>query len=119
MACETDIDFRIKSKLVSEIFTLIGVTSDLDQKPDISLVNPILSKYAPPDFEPKQSSGKEERKRDLKIILETREELERCENFKLLFPSYNFALYKQYFEDERPLNKVLFEEYVLHSYPLE
>jgi hypothetical protein len=96
---------------VSEIFTLIGVTSDLDKRPDISLVNPNLFKYTAAETDGmKYQLGKEERKKDLKVIQEIREEVERCQRFKLIFPSYNFALYKQYFEEERPLNKVLFDE---------
>ena len=111
LACETDIDFRIKSQLVSEIFTLVGVTSDLDKRPDISLINPNLFKYNAAETDgQKYQFGKEERKRDVKVIQEIREEVERCQRFKLIFPSYNFALYKQYFEEERPLNKVLFDE---------
>jgi len=110
LACETDIDFKIKSQLVAEIFNLVGIVADPDKKPEMHTVNMNLFKYTSADEANKYQIGKEERKKELKIIQETREEVGRCENFKLIFPSYNFALYKQYFEEERPLNKALFEE---------
>ena len=110
LACETNIDFKIKSELVAEVFTVVGISSDLEKKPDPHLINSHLFKYV--TVEDKYSAGKEERKRDMRIIRETREEILRCKGFKLIFPSYNFALYKQYFEAERPLNKILFDEIV-------
>ena len=111
LACETDIDFKIKSQLVSEVLNLVGITGDLDRKPDPGVANPHLSKFAGVDQDQlKYQAGKEERRRELRIIQETREEISRCKGFKLVFPSYNFSLYKQYFEEERPLNKILFEE---------
>lgn len=111
LACETDIDFKIKSQLVAEVLNLVGVTDDLDRKPDPSTVNPNLCKFAYQDADAlRYQAGREERRRELKIIQEAREEVGRCQGFKLIFPSYNFALYKQYFEEERPLNKILFDE---------
>lgn len=114
LACETSIDFKIKSEMMAELFSVIGVSSDLERKPDSSIINMNLFKYAMPEMSDgsKYQMGKEERKRDIKIIRETREELIRCKSFKLIFPSYNFALYKQYFVEERPLNKILFDEII-------
>lgn len=112
LACETDIDFQIKSQLMAELLNLVGVAADLERKPDSTVVNKNLFKYAMPEVSDnsRYQASKEERKRDLKIIAETRDELLRCKAFKLIFPSYNFALYKQFFNEERPLNKVLFDE---------
>lgn len=114
LACDSEVDLKIKSLMLAELFTLIGVTSDLGKKSDFSMVNTNLFKYVMLDVADgqKYQSAKEERKKDLKVIQETREEVLRSQHFKLIFPSYNFALYKPYFEGERPLNKVLFDEII-------
>lgn len=111
LACEKDIDFKIKTRLVAEVLTLVGLPADLSSRADSSQVNWNLFKYTSPEADAKRYTlAKDERKKDLKIIEEIRDEVARCEHFKLIFPSYNLSLYRQYFEEDRPLNMILFSE---------
>ena len=112
LACETEVDFRIKSEMVAEMFNVIGVPMDTDAKPAPHHINAKIGKQAIHESEigNKYGASKEDRKRDIRVVQETRDEISRCVKFKPIFPSYNFAMYKQYFEEERPYNKILFDE---------
>lgn len=111
LGVDSVLDMKIKSQMMADIFTLIGVTPN-DQRDDVSFkANKNLFAYANPyDEANKQESGRKMRHNELAIIAETREELQRCQRFKLIYPSYNVAMYKPYFEIDRPHNSALRNE---------
>jgi hypothetical protein len=62
------------------------------------------------DLKKKKKKGLSIRKKEMQIIQETREEILRAKKFKLIYPSYNVSLYKQFFEEDRPNNAILRNE---------
>ena len=53
-----------------------------------------------------QSMSKEEKT----ILKDTEEEFNRRGGFKMIFPTHNYLSYKQFFEEERPLNMFLYQK---------
>lgn len=46
-------------------------------------------------------------KEEKTIVKESEDEMRRKGKFKRIFPSFEFAYYKQFFEEDRPLNYLL------------
>jgi len=113
LACETEMDRLIKSDLISNLFTLIGVEPLSNKSNPEQKRNQNFSKFAA--FKSKKDSrvktSKRQRRQDLAIIQETREEVLRAKRWKLIYPSYNVAMYKCYFEEDREFNSILRNEY--------
>lgn len=113
LACEADIDFQIKSRLVSNLFNLIGIEPIQNRKFNEALMNQKLFRYNQHDKAgkaKKQKSALSLRKKEMQVICETREEAMRANKFKLIFPSYNVCLYTSYFEEQRTYNGILVNE---------
>lgn len=112
LGTDSEIDRKIKTKLVSNMFTLIGV-EPLGRKSSNSMnTNKKLLKYLKPleAMMKKKRKGMSIRKKEMQLIQETREEILRAKKFKLLYPSYNVSLYKNFFEEDRPYNAILRNE---------
>ena len=79
---------------------------------DESKINKKLFKYLKPfdEITKRKKKGMSIRKKEMKIIQETREEILRAKKWKLLFPSYNVSLYKQFFEEDKQNNAILRNE---------
>lgn len=112
LATETNMDFKIKSAMMANILSLVGV-EPLSTKYNVSeRINPKFAKFQ--DFRggmnKKTNKGKKIRKKELIVIQETREEILRSKQWKLIYPSYNVSLYKNYFEEDRPFNMYLRNE---------
>lgn len=113
LACESEIDFTIKSKLIANLFNLIGIEPIQNRVFNELMVNKKLFRY---DDESKArrtkkaKSGVKMRQKEIQVVSEIREETLRANKFKLIFPSYNVCLYTHYFEEQRPLNAILMNE---------
>lgn len=111
-------DLKIKTEMIAEVMSIIGVHPIETRTSDPSQVNKKIFSYGNNFQEKKKSSkrksnsqlAKNKRKNELKIIQETKMEVQRSEKFKLIYPSYNVALYKKYFEVERANNIILRNE---------
>ena len=124
MNCDAPIDQKIKGELISDLFTLAGVTSVVNRHSKASTTqNKALNylAYMQKTVIPSGSKGKKNyesqnrqgfEKDDLKeekaIIKETNDEFKRRGNFERIFPSEFSVNYKNLFERERPYNTILF-----------
>ena len=113
MGTDSEIDLKIKSQLVANLLTLVGV-EPLNNRGSIdeSRINKKLFKYLKPfeEVTGRKKKGMSIRKKEMNIIQETREEILRAKKWKLLFPSYNVSLYKQFFEEDKANNAILRNE---------
>jgi tubulin polyglutamylase TTLL5 len=113
LGCDSDIDFQIKSKLASNLLNLVGIEPIQNRRLNEAMMNQKLFRYAKPEKnlrKKKQKKGLNLRKKEMQVISETREEIQRANKFKLIFPSYNVCLYKGFFEEQRPYNAILMNE---------
>lgn len=117
LGCDSGLDLRIKSKMIADLFTLIGINPiqqrDLENnKVNRNYMNNFASPYLHDTIN--VDNGKKTRQDDLAIIAEMRDEVMRSLSggFKLLYPSYNVTMYKQYFEIDRGYNSCLMNEIV-------
>lgn len=112
LGCDSDIDKKIKTKLVSNLLTLVGVEPLGRKSGKSNKINKKLFKFMRPfdQIKKKKRKGLSIRRKEMEIIQETREEILRSKKFKLLYPSYNVSLYKPFFEEERPYNAILKNE---------
>ena len=100
MGCSTSLDFDIKSKLLSDLLTVIGVPPKESRDGNYYRVNEEFMKEK--DKEDKfddaiKRNKKDGRAREMEIVQETREEVLRGENWKLIYPSYNVSIYQKFF----------------------
>lgn len=114
LSCETSVDLRVKSNLTADLMTLVGILPtdqrDLDEtkinKNLFNNLNPYAVHMNVREFE----AGKKSRNVELAVINETREEINRSNKFRIIFPSYNVPLYKPYLTIDRPQNAILRNE---------
>jgi len=119
LATESALDLKIKSELISDLFNMAGVVP-LDQRtynePSLFGKNQNLLSYGVtvPNFDKNKTTNNSDPKsmenlaKDEKaVIRETNEEWDRRGKFKRVFPSATVNEYKNYFEADRPYNKLL------------
>jgi len=119
LACESPLDLKIKGDLISDLFNLAGVVP-LDQRTYNENAsfgkNQNLLNYGvtvPSFIDKKNNSYSESKsldsltKEEKTMIRETNEEWERRGKFKRVFPGPNVNDYKNFFEIDRPYNKLL------------
>jgi len=118
LACESALDLKVKGDLISDLFNLAGVVP-LDQRtysePNMFGKNQNLMSYGAtiPNYDKKSSSYTEMKpmenltKEEKAVLRETNEEWERRGKFKRIFPAANVNDYKNFFENDRPFNKLL------------
>lgn len=114
--CDSPLDQKIKGELISDLFTLIGMVP-LDQRNTLQenktyITQPYLEKLSvAKPAKRKQKFFKSEKtssfKEERTILKESIEEHKRRGNFTRLFPCELSYQYKQFFEEERPLNEML------------
>ena len=106
MNCDTGLDLRLKTQLVADLFTLIGVRATQERprraRSTSQRRRPWNSSTLPVD-PPEEGLTREEQV----VMKETDEELQRMEGFERLFPAAEAGSYKQFFESDRPLNNLL------------
>lgn len=103
---DSNIDLKVKSKLISELFTMVGFSSKVS-------MNEKKSKKIKPEWnsstltQPDLEISKEE----LRIIQETKAEFKRCGGFERIFPGEYSFLYSRFFEEQRPMNLIVCGEF--------
>lgn len=103
LSCESKLDLEIKSSLIKDLLNLVGVYPKASKKLGSLKANQSLGMYNI------QSLNKQKYEKSLEtdIIEEFQQELLRSGKWKLLFPSYHFEYYRQFFEERRPNNEML------------
>ena len=111
-------DLKIKEYYIKELDSL-GVNPINQRECEEAKVNKNLFTYSNPyDEHLKGDGGKRLRTEEQTIIAETREEVQRSKGFKLIYPSYNCCMYKQYLEIDRPFNAILRNEYFIFFFQI-
>jgi hypothetical protein len=114
-ATDSQLDFDLKSKVLTEAFNIIGVNRESEEdKVRRFKLNTKLESFLSGNatrLRKKQLDKKDvgKSKRDF-LMHEIREELNRCEGFKMIFPCADVDLYSKYFEEERANNKIIKNE---------
>jgi len=104
LRCDAEVDVEVKSRLVADLFTLIGVRKAGEAR-ELS-ISPS-----------KRSARPTAASNDLSIegqmaLKDTLEESRRMGNFERIFPSDDSQDYFQFFDEPRPLNALLLEYFV-------
>lgn len=114
-ATDSQLDFDLKSKVLTEAFNIIGINRESEEdKVRRFKLNTKLESFLSGNatrLRKKQLDKKDvgKSKRDF-LMHEIREELNRCEGFKMIFPCADADLYFKYFEEERANNKIIKNE---------
>jgi tubulin polyglutamylase TTLL5 len=102
---DSEIDLKVKSLLISDLFTLIGIQTKL------------VSEKKPAQSRPEWNSSTitkqdvEISKEEMGIINETNAELKRLGGFERIFPSEYSYLFSHFFEEQRYLNLIVCGEF--------
>lgn len=136
LACDSPLDLRIKSQVISELFTLVGFRSrDESQAEKLEAQQMLIRPTLPPRHASKTTSLPSVRnfghsvpsletrhppevaaahhllaelpKDDAKLVAECLEEMSRCGQFTKIFPCANAHTYAHLFTEKRPENAVL------------
>jgi len=122
LACESALDLKIKSELISDLFNMAGIVPlhqrTVAELPTTFGKNPALLNYgvAVPNFDKKLGSTSAYvdikavdnlTKEEKAVIKETNEEWERRGKFKRIYRAANVNAYKSFFEADRPYNALL------------
>jgi hypothetical protein len=135
LACDSPLDLRIKSQVISELFTLVGFRSrDEAQAEKQEIAHMLIRPSLPPrhgtktvslpsvrtfgHMTPDTSSQPQEvavaqsllldlPKNDAKLVAECLEEMARCGGYKKIFPCSNAHGYAHLFTEKRRENAVL------------
>ena len=119
MNCDAPIDRKIKGEMIADLFSLIGIVSfdwrntyrKIPSNKDLKYLS-YMCKHAP--IEPKKLKStmkyrtNSQKRTEIGIIKEYKEEIMRSGNFEIAFPNKNWHLYKNYFENTREYNTLLF-----------
>lgn len=114
-ATEAQLDFDLKSKLLTEAFNIVGLNRETEEDKvrrfkTNSKLETFLS-FGASKLRKKQAEGQSLAKNKKECLMsEVREELARAKDFKLIFPCTSVDLYTKYFEEDRPNNKLLRNE---------
>jgi tubulin polyglutamylase TTLL5 len=103
---DSNLDLKVKSVLISDLFTLAGISSRIPSKDK-------KSKKAKPEWNSSTLTQPELEinKDDLRVIQETRTEAKRAGNFERIFPGEYSFLFSRFFEEQRPANLIVCGEY--------
>jgi hypothetical protein len=136
MGCDSPLDHSIKSNLIADLFTLIGIPAIGPkilqankkrkgrfnslaprnrglgfQKSKGMLKNNFISKkqneYFDISLNRNITDTNDYTKEEKKFIKDTEEEIKRSRGFKLIFPNENMLYYEQFFEEKRKINEVI------------
>ena len=123
--CDSPLDQKIKGELISDLFTLIGITPLPLRQPGPGRANRGItyaaymqsalppsssSKKKQPSFYGVEGHGTVNSTKDERLIVtDTAEEYRRRGGFERIFPSEVSIGYKSFFEQERPYNILLWE----------
>ena len=103
---DSEIDLKVKSSLISDLFTMVGFSSRLqttEKKSKKSRPEWNSSTLMQPDLEIN--------KEDLRVIRETKAEFARRGEFERIFPGEYSFLFSRFFEEQRPMNLIVCGEY--------
>ena len=122
LGCDSALDQRVKGNMLSDLFTLIGVVpldhrkkieSSTKQPWTLSLYNnhSMLHKMAPKTKPKKKAQAEavvpQQPAQISKAIKDTEEEFKRKCAWKRIFPTVDYAYYRQFFATERSLNQAV------------
>ena len=110
--CDSPLDFKIKSKLISDLFNLAGVPSKKEPK------RVSKARKKKPTWNPSTLPFDSVNENDMifddnlsveekNVLRESDAELNRMGNFERIFPTPVAYLYRPFFDEERPLNTLL------------
>lgn len=104
LGCDSSLDLRIKSGMIVDLLNLVGVFPTKKKSAAIMKANEnflVYKKHA--SFSAKAYDANLQ----IDVLAETYEEVNRSGAFKLIYPSYNAAYYRQFFEEPRKTNEML------------
>ena len=105
LACESPLDLRIKSQLIVDLFNLAGIFPTKKKNAMIMKCNENFLIYKNhQNFSAKAYDSNLE----IDVLTETYEEIKRSGKFKLIYPSYNALYFRQFFEEPRKTNEMLY-----------
>lgn len=105
LACESALDLKIKSNLIVDLLNLAGIFPAKKKSAMIMKCNENTMVYRNhQNFSAKAYDANLE----IDVITETYEEIRRSGKFKLIYPSYNAVYYRQFFEEPRKTNEMLY-----------
>jgi len=106
LSCDTALDLRVKTQLIADLFTLVGVRATQEPtrraRSNSQRKRPWNSSVMTVEPQSEDLSREEQA-----VVKETEEEYQRSEGFERLFPAADSAGYRQFFEAERPFNTLL------------
>lgn len=102
---DSPLDLKIKGNMIADLFTLAGVVP-LDQRYSVD------KSYMLNSNKTGKIIGSEQEKLKALVLKEFEEELGRARGWKLAYPTETAVRYKQFFDIDRPLNKLLREEHL-------
>lgn len=105
LACESPLDLKIKSQLIVDLFNLAGVFPAKKKSAMIMKCNENFLVYK---HHQNFSTKAYDSNLEIDVLTETYEEIRRSGKFKLIFPSYNAVYYRQFFEQQRKTNDMLY-----------
>ena len=106
MNTDTSIDLKIKSVLITDLLNLVGVRRNSSRvRRNSQALRPAWTNSLN-----NTSSGTLNRK-EMRVLRDTDRERERIGNFECCFPVETSMQYKQFFDNERPLNSLLMAHY--------
>lgn len=105
LSCDTQIDLQVKTQLIADLFSLVGVRTV--QQPMRRARSTSQSKRPWNSSVVAEEPVTELSREEQAVVKETEEELQRAEGFERLFPAMDAAGYRQFFETDRPLNRLL------------
>lgn len=112
LACDTELDLRVKSSMLSDLFNLAGISPHELPGPASAPVKKSKAKIVmDADFASQQLERNN--RADMKLIRQVDDEHRRCGRFKRIFPTGESYLYAPFFDSELPRNTLMMDmEYV-------
>lgn len=102
MNTDSPMDLKIKGSMVADMFTMVGVVP-LDQRYSADKTYLVNGTKAVHDRDFKRDFARHQEH----VIRETEEEAQRAGGWKRIYPTAAAVRYKQFFEEDRPFNRVL------------
>jgi len=105
LACESPLDLKIKSELIVDLFNMVGI---FPSKKKSSMIMKCNENFLIYKNHQNFSSKAYDSNLEVDVLTETYEEIKRSGKFKLIYPSYNAIYYRQFFEEPRKTNEMLY-----------
>ena len=105
LRCDEEVDVEVKSRLIADLFTLIGVKKAADNR-EMSLSPSKRSARGP------ITTSRDVSIEGQMVLRDTLEEANRMGNFERIFPSKDSQDYLEFFDEPRPLNSLLIDRFV-------